>query len=82
MKGASDNKTVDWVDTLNAVLTPHLIHPNFFKSSGVCSRQGGSQDFGPISKKVKIQRKSWCERQLNQLQFNQSNAVLGGGYDQ
>ena len=49
MKDANDNKMIDWVDTSNAVLTPHLIHPNFFKRSMTRVHQGATQDFGPIS---------------------------------
>ncbi len=78
MKDANNNKAVDWVDTSNAVLTPHLIHPNFFKRSMTRVHQGATQDFGPISDKVKDQRKSWCERQVEVVLNSVSNAVLGG----
>lgn len=66
----------------NAVLTPHQIHPNFFKVVKYRQRvnpmiQPKFEDALPLSKREIEQRQKWIARQLLTLATNPSNAVLG-----
>ncbi|MBK0062591.1 MULTISPECIES: hypothetical protein [unclassified Acinetobacter] len=67
----------------NAVLTPHLNHPNFQQRSDYSSRCNYShtkRKFNPVIKPIsdieKIYRKKWAERQVHYILNMPSNAVL------
>lgn len=64
----------------NAVLTPHLIHKNFFKSSKFlhCCVYTSIVKPVPVSDEVKFQRKVWCLNQAKVLASIPSNAILVG----
>lgn len=65
----------------NAVLTPDLIHPNFYKVINYASRcnysSKSSQKSRPLTEHEKKQRKQWQKRQIAILLMIESNAVLG-----
>lgn len=70
------NQTVDWVEESNAVLTPHLIHPNFFKKKGGFHTHHYKQEVLPPVRKYEVEaRKRWCSRQLACI--GEFGAVLG-----
>lgn len=63
----------------NAVLTPHLIHPNYFKNRTIPHVTAYKSELGiaPVGKRVRKERKEWCLKQVALLEGNPSNAVLG-----
>lgn len=66
----------------NAVLTPHQIHPNFFKrkrthSNVTFKRFSNFKHSVPLSSYDIEHRKRWAERQAFLLSNPQSTAVLG-----
>lgn len=76
MKHPLDDKTVDWVEESNAVLTPHLIHPNYFKRKGSFHTHHYKQEVLPPVRKHEVEaRKRWCKQQLSRI--GQFGAVLG-----
>lgn len=67
----------------NAILTPHLNHPNFQRGSDYCGRVNYSHNkrkFNPVIKPVsdieKNFRQKWAERQTHYILNMPSNAVL------
>lgn len=64
----------------NAVLTPHLIHPNFFKNKTIPHVTAYRSELGiePVCERVKKERIEWCLKQVEILKMNPSNAVLVG----
>ncbi len=78
-RGSQMNKSID---ISNAVLTPNLIHPNFYKTTHYTSRCNYSskslQRSKPLTEHEKEQRKQWEKRQIVILSQIQSNAVLAG----
>lgn len=64
----------------NAVLTPHLIHPNFFTSSKMRMEAGRStfEVAAPMDEREIEHVKQWCERQIEYIVASPSNAVLSG----
>lgn len=63
----------------NAVLTPHLIHPNYFKRKALAHVTAYRSEFDvdPVSERVRNERKEWCLKQVALLENIPSNAVLG-----
>ena len=66
----------------NGVLTPELIHPNFFKmimslSHTSFKRQANFKDSVALTASDIEHRKRWANRQLSKLVHNPSTAVLG-----
>lgn len=61
----------------NAVLTPELIHPNFFKkkSTNHTKPLRVERSLAPIGKHEVSARLRWCERQLKTI--GEFGAVLG-----
>ena len=66
----------------SAVLTPELIHPNFFKINKTCSQAGFKKKYdvpqARLSDFERSYRKRWAERQLSYIEHMPSTAVLGG----
>lgn len=67
----------------NAVLTPHLNHPNLKRGSDYCGRciySHTKKRFNPVVKPLsdieKHYRKLWAKRQIQYIQNMPSNAVL------
>lgn len=62
----------------NAVLTPELIHPNFFKKKSINHTKPlrVERNRVPIGKHEVLARIRWCERQLKTI--GEFGAVLGG----
>lgn len=58
------------------MLTPHLIHPNFWKYRRFRVPRAIILRIGPIREDEKNFRREWCARQLEQLKHNPSNAVI------
>lgn len=60
-----------------AVLTPDLIHPNFFKKKGTNHTKPlrVERNLAPIGKHEVLARIRWCERQLKTI--GEFGAVLG-----
>lgn len=66
----------------NAVLTPELIHPNFFKMKKThphtsFKRQANFKDSVALTASDIEHRKRWANRQLSKLVHNPLIAVLG-----
>ncbi len=66
----------------NAVLTPELIHPNFFRMKKThphtsFKRQANFKDSVALTASDIEHRKRWANRQLSKLAHNPSTAVLG-----
>lgn len=63
----------------NAVLAPHLIHPNFWESA---NPNVGRSDYAvkpaPLKNKEIKDRQRWCKAQIIALEKNPSTAVLKG----
>lgn len=75
MKHPLDNKTVDWVEESNAVLTPHLIHPNYLKIKWQTGSYKHGATAAPATQAEINARKRWCEIQLNHI--GEFGAVFG-----
>lgn len=66
----------------NAVLTPELIHPNFFKMKKThphtsFKRQANFKNSVALTESDIEHRKRWANRQLSKLMYIPSTAVLG-----
>lgn len=61
-----------------AVLTPHLIHPNYFKNRTIphVNAYKSQLGIGPVCERVRQERREWCLKQIELLMNNPSNAVL------
>ena len=68
-------------DLSNAVLTPDMNHPNFFRKKTVHTvnvrRLNSKTIYEPLTIFEIEQRKKWAARQINILANMRSNAVLG-----
>ena len=58
------------------MLTPELIHPNFWKVHSYRVSRRVDLKLEPVGDDVKEMRRKWCERQVELLKTNPSNAVL------
>ena len=59
-----------------AVLTPHLIHPNFFKKKSTLQTSKYKQEILPPVRNYEVEaRKRWCKQQLSRI--GEFGAVLG-----
>lgn len=58
------------------MLTPHLIHPNFWALGRTREVYKVEYNLPPVSEDERKERAAWCARQVQILKFNPSNAVL------